>query len=124
MGIYREPVRRERGDHLNWQANAHGKGADDYSQSHPNSSCTPGATADSFVADSKNGGAQTMITVPTIGWVPKLGSGRSIIWSYSVSKYGPETASIRIGPTLATVSAAPITMCPLPGMTRRRLLPH
>ena len=77
----------------NWQANAHGKGADYYFESYPDSSSTPGATADSFVADSKNGGAQTMITVPMIGWVPKLGSGRSIIWSYSVSKYGPQTAS-------------------------------
>ena len=33
-----------------------------------------------------------MITVPMIGWSPMLGSNRSIIYSYAVSKYGPQTA--------------------------------
>ena len=54
-------------------------------------STVPGATADAFVANSKNGGAQPMITIPMIGWMPKLGPGRSILWSYSTNKYGPQT---------------------------------
>ena len=74
----------------NWQANAHGKGADWYFESYPDSSSTPFASADSFVTDSKNGGAEPMITVSMIGWMPKLGSGRRILWSYSVNKYGPQ----------------------------------
>ncbi len=77
----------------NWQANAHGKGADWYFESYPDSSSTPFASADSFVADSKNGGAKAMITVSMIGWMPKLGSGRSILWSYSTNKYGPQSSS-------------------------------
>lgn len=77
----------------NWQLNAHGKGADWYFESYPDASATPGQTADSFVADSKSGGATPLITLPMIGWAPKLGLSRAIIWSYSVSKYGPQTST-------------------------------
>jgi hypothetical protein len=76
----------------NWQINAHNLDADWYFESYPDSSATPGATADSFVANSKGGGAQAMITIPMIGWAPYLGSGRSILWSYSTNKYGPQTS--------------------------------
>ena len=34
-----------------------------------------------------------MLTIPMIGWVPKLGPGRSKLSSYSISKYGPQTGS-------------------------------
>jgi hypothetical protein len=77
----------------NWLVNAHGKGADWYFESYPDNSATPGQSADSFVADSKGGGTAPLITLPIIGWAPKIGTGRSIIWSYSVSKYGPQTGS-------------------------------
>ncbi len=77
----------------NWEINAHGKGNDYYFESYPDSSSTPGETADSFVADSKGGGAKPMITVPMIGWAPVLGPGRSILYSYSVQKYGPQTST-------------------------------
>jgi len=76
----------------NWQINAHNLAADWYFESYPDSSSTPGATADSFVADSKSGGAQPMITVPMIGWSPMLGANRSILYSYAVNKYGPQTS--------------------------------
>jgi hypothetical protein len=77
----------------NWQINAHNLDADWYFESYPDSSSSPGATADSFVANSKSGRAQAMITVPMIGWAPKLGSGRSILYSYSVAKYGPQLST-------------------------------
>ncbi|HEV7927598.1 MAG TPA: glycoside hydrolase family 44 protein, partial [Verrucomicrobiae bacterium] len=76
----------------NWEINTHGKGADYYFESYPDSSATPGETADSFVANSKVGGAQPLITVPMIGWAPVLGPGRSILYSYAVTKYGPQTS--------------------------------
>ena len=47
----------------NWQTNAHNLAADWYFESYPDSSSTPGATADAFVADSVNGGAQPMISI-------------------------------------------------------------
>jgi len=77
----------------NWQLNAHNLDADWYFESYPDSSATPGATADAFVANSKNGGAQPMITVPMIGWSPYLGAGRSILYSYATNKYGPQTST-------------------------------
>jgi len=78
----------------NWLLNVHGKGADWYFESYPDysSSMPPGANADSFVANSKCGGAQPMITIPMIGWAPLLGTNFSILWSYSTNKYGPQTS--------------------------------
>jgi hypothetical protein len=76
----------------NWQINAHNLDSDWYFESYPDATATPpGATADAFVANSKIGGAQPMITIPMIGWSPKLGANRSILYSYSIAKYGPQT---------------------------------
>lgn len=75
----------------NWATNAHNLAADWYFESYPDSSSTPGATADQFVADSVNGGTQPAITIPMIGWAPKLGAGRGILPSYAVTKYGAQT---------------------------------
>ena len=78
----------------NWQINAHNLDFDYYFESYPDATATPpGATADAFVASSKNGGAQPLITIPMIGWSPKLGANRSILYSYSVAKYGPQTST-------------------------------
>src|SRR5262249_16715110 len=59
----------------NWQLNAHNHAADWYFESLADSPSTPGAAADDFVANSRNGGAEPMLTIPMIGWVPKLGPG-------------------------------------------------
>jgi len=77
----------------NWQLNAHNHGADWYFESIDDGNATPGASADDFVANSRNGGAQAMITVPMIGWMPKLGPSRGKLASYSIAKYGPQTGS-------------------------------
>jgi hypothetical protein len=77
----------------NWQINAHNHAADWYFESIDDGSATPAASADSFVSGSKSGGAQAMITIPMIGWAPKLGPGRSKLASYSIAKYGPQTGS-------------------------------
>jgi len=78
----------------NWQINAHNLDADWYFESYPDSTSTvPGATIDAFVANSKYGGAQPLITISMIGWMPKLGSGRGILYSYSTNKYGPQIST-------------------------------
>lgn len=78
----------------NWQINAHNLDADYYFESYPDATATPpGATADAFVANSKAGGASPLITIPMIGWSPRLGANRSILYSYSVSEYGPQTST-------------------------------
>jgi hypothetical protein len=87
------PLNRSGGNNetrYNWQISAHNLDADYYFESYPDANATPGSAADDFVANSKASGAQPMITVPMIGWAPKLGPGRNIIWSYSVAKYGAQ----------------------------------
>jgi hypothetical protein len=78
----------------NWQINAHNLDFDWYFESYPDSGSTvPGNTIDAFVNTSKQGGAKPLITLSMIGWMPFLGPGRSIQWSYSTNKYGPQKSS-------------------------------
>lgn len=75
----------------NWQLNAHNRGADWYFESIPDSPNAAGGTAHNHITQSKNGGAQPMLTIPMLGWVPKLTADRSYLASYPISKYGPQT---------------------------------
>jgi hypothetical protein len=77
----------------NWLLNAHNHAADWYFESIDDGSSAPGASADDFVANSLAGGAQPMITIPMIGWAPRLGPSRGKLASYSIAKYGPQTAN-------------------------------
>ncbi|HTV41090.1 MAG TPA: glycoside hydrolase family 44 protein [Candidatus Sulfotelmatobacter sp.] len=78
----------------NWEINAHNLDADWYFESYPDSaSTTPGNTVDAFVANSKESSAQPLITISMIGWMPYLGSGRAILYSYSTNKYGPQKST-------------------------------
>ncbi|HWI59304.1 MAG TPA: glycoside hydrolase family 44 protein, partial [Bacillota bacterium] len=90
------PLNRSGGNaetRYNWQLNAHNRGGDWYFESLADSSATPGAAADDFVASSKSAGAEPMLTIPLIGWAPKLGPNRSRLASYSIAKYGSQTDS-------------------------------
>ena len=77
----------------NWQLNADNKANDWYYQSIAGSSSTPGADANSFVSSTKTGGAEPIITIPMIDWMPKLGPGRGKLASYSIAKYGPQVGN-------------------------------
>jgi len=74
----------------NWQLNAGNHAADWYFESIADSSPVPGERQDTFVAQSRAGGAEPLLTVPMIGWVANLGPNRQTLWSFSVSKYGPQ----------------------------------
>lgn len=90
------PLNRSGGNsetRYNWQLNAHNHAADWYFESLADSPATAGAAADKHVANSKAGGAEPMLTVPMIGWLPKLGPNRARLASYSIAKYGPQTDS-------------------------------
>jgi hypothetical protein len=76
----------------NWKINTHGKGSDYYFESIGDDSSIAGESADSVVANAKMGGAQPLITIPMIGWGPILGPNRGKLASYSIAKYGPQTA--------------------------------
>ena len=90
------PLNRSGGNsetRYNWQINAHNHAADWYFESIADSVPTPAGAADDFVANSKVGGAEPMLTVPMIGWLPKLAANRGKLPSYSVAKYGPQTGT-------------------------------
>jgi hypothetical protein len=77
----------------NWQLNATSHAADWYFESIGDSPSTAGADGDSFILESKGGGAQAMLTIPIMGWVAKLGANGASLASYSVAKYGAQTGS-------------------------------
>ena len=87
------PLNRMGGNSMttyNWALNAENLDADWYFESYPQESAVAGEQADTFVSDSKAGNALPMLTVPLIGWVANLGANRSILPSFSVSKYGQQ----------------------------------
>src|SRR5215472_4497241 len=77
----------------NWELNAENHAADWYFESIADSSSVAGAEADSFIQSSKAGGAQPLMTIPTIGWAAKLGPNRSKLASFSIAKYGAQTGN-------------------------------
>jgi|GEM_PF-3797065 len=74
----------------NYQQNVDNRGADWYFESIPYASATPNAQVHTFVQNSKNGGAQPMLTIPMIDWIAKVGPNRTKLASFAVSKYGAQ----------------------------------
>ena len=90
------PLNRNGGNstsRYNWQFNADNRGQDWYFESLGDASSTAGERGDTFITMSKSVGAQSMITVPMIDWVAKLGANRSKLSSFSVGKYGAQTGT-------------------------------
>jgi hypothetical protein len=79
----------------NWQADARGTGADFYFESVPASSSITDQFQDGFVKASREGRADPMITIPSIGWTAKLGKNRAKLAGFSVAKYGAQTGTDR-----------------------------
>jgi len=90
------PLNRSGGNatsQYNWQCNCDNRGSDFYFESLDSGSSTPGKLNDDFVAANKAAGADSMLTIPTVGWVAKLGPNRGKLASYSIAKYGPQTGN-------------------------------
>lgn len=90
------PLNRSGGNtttRYNWATNGSNHANDWYFESLADDGTGPGASVDQFIRDSKNGNAQAMITVPTLGWVAKLGPNSQRLSSYSIAKYGAQTGS-------------------------------
>ena len=90
------PLHRSGGNsttRYNWQANVTSLASDWYFECLPSNPSTPGGDADNFIQQSKGGNAQAMLTIPIIGWVGKLGPGRTRLASFSIAKYGAQTGS-------------------------------
>jgi hypothetical protein len=90
------PLNRSGGDNTsryNWLLNADNKANDYFFESIGDSVSTPGYRIDQFIQGNEAAGAQSMVTIPMIGYVANLGPNRSILSSFSVKKYGPQTAT-------------------------------
>ena len=77
----------------NWAQNADNRAADYYFESIGDADATPGGRGDTFIAGSQAGGAQPMLTIPTLGWVATLAPGRAKRPSFSVAKYGAQQST-------------------------------
>ena len=77
----------------NWQLNSDNRGADWYFESFADTVSTPGYRLDDFITTTRaaNIGAQALLTMPMINYIGNLGPGRATQWSFSISKYGPQT---------------------------------
>ena len=87
------PLNRSGGNattRYNWQLDASNRAGDWFFESIGEESALAGKSVDDFIAQSRSAGAQSMITIPMIGWVAKLGARREKLSSYSVAKYGPQ----------------------------------
>jgi hypothetical protein len=77
----------------NWQANASNRGSDWFFESISEDGAQPSDSVDTFINLSRYTASEPMITIPTIGWVAKLGPNRQTLAGYSVAKYGPQQAT-------------------------------
>lgn len=90
------PLNRSGGNattRYNWQINASSRAQDWYFESIGSANTAQGGDGDDFVSQTKAAGAEPMLTIPTMGWVAKLGPGRSKLASFSIAKYGAQTGS-------------------------------
>ena len=77
----------------NWQINGDNRGQDWYFESLGDTSAVAGERGNTFITNTRAGGAQAMITVPMIGWIAKLGPSRGKLASFSQAKYGAQTGN-------------------------------
>jgi hypothetical protein len=92
----RAPLNRQGGNAAtrhNWQLNASNRGFDWYFESIADGPAVAGQMGDTFIAESRAGGAQPMLTIPMIGWTAKLGPSRGTLASFSIAKYGAQQAN-------------------------------
>ncbi|HEY7160407.1 MAG TPA: glycoside hydrolase family 44 protein, partial [Acidobacteriota bacterium] len=95
LNVFNSPLNRMGGNRTsgyNWLQNADVTGLDWYFQSYPGDSNVAGEIGDTFIDDTKSANAEPMITIPMLDWIAKLGSNRSINWSFSINKYGAQQA--------------------------------
>jgi Glycoside hydrolase family 44 len=82
----------------NWKNDFHNTGNDYFYENIPDcqGTCTGtppvGNSADAFITQARSGGAQPLITIPTIGWVSKIGSSKTHPFTvgFAVSEYGAQ----------------------------------
>lgn len=74
----------------NWTNNTWNSGNDWYFEAAPAKDLTQSALVDGIVSGDKSAHVDSMVTVPMIGWVAKVSSPTKTLYSFPVSKYGPQ----------------------------------
>jgi hypothetical protein len=80
----------------NWKLNAANRANDWFFESIAEDPPVLGGSVDAFIAATRAGGAEAMLTIPTLGWVAKVGPNREKLCSFShfsQKKYGPQAAN-------------------------------
>jgi hypothetical protein len=94
MKALNSPINRWGGNassSYNWQLDATNHAQDWFYESIAMSGATaPASFVKDFVSANQQAGAASMVTVPMLPWVAKLGPNRGKLASFSVSKYGPQ----------------------------------
>ncbi len=93
LGALNSPVNRHGGNsttQYNWQLNASNHAQDWYYQSIAEASPNPGQAVLDLVSANKQASADSMVTIPTLGWVAKLGPNRGKLAGFSIAKYGEQ----------------------------------
>ena len=91
----RYPTRRSGGNsttRYNWQFDVHNTANDYFYQNIPDGNgqnLPDGSSANAFIAATKAQGGEPLVTIPTIGWVPK--DSRVKAWGFSQALYGAQT---------------------------------
>jgi len=97
----------------NWRINARNAGKDWFFESLACSEDIFDQHGEGFIALSKAGGAEAMLTIPMIGWVARLDAGRKPLASFSIGKYGLQQEADLDGFTSAgngiTIDGTPIS---------------
>ena len=95
-----------------WLENIDNRGADYYFESLVFSPDVPGEKGDSFISDTRAGGAEPMLTIPMADWIAKAGPGHTDTWSFSEIKYGTQQSTDPYRPDAGNgvlVNGTPIT---------------
>ena len=79
----------------NWRTDTANRASDWYFENVPNENPNPGAlpagsSSDRFVEENQRAGAETLLTIPMIGWTPR---GRAYGCGFSVAKYGAQQST-------------------------------
>jgi hypothetical protein len=77
----------------NWQQNASNHANDWYFESISDGPNIPGESGDTFIQNTKNGGAQAALTIPIIDWVAKVAPNGDKLASFSIAKYGAQAGN-------------------------------
>ena len=92
----RAPVNRSGGDSAstyNYESNARNSGRDWFFESTPAAGDILQQYGDTFVDLTRSAGADVILTVPTLGWVARLGAQNMRLAGFSTTKYGPQHAT-------------------------------